>query len=172
MAHSPTEPPFDVAVVLGAAVEPDGRPSAALLRRVAHGVSLYHAGRVRMLLMSGGLVHHPPAEDDLMRAAAVAAGVPEAAVMVEDRSRNTLENAIFSAEIIAAEGWRRIMVVTDHYHLPRALYTFQRLGQRLGVAVVGAAARGGLTLPVFTREMAARVIYVWRIRRYLAARRR
>ena len=168
MAHSPTEPPFDVAVVLGAAVESDGRPSAALLRRVAHGVSLYHAGRVRVLLMSGGLVHHPPTEADLMRAAAIAAGVPEAAVMVEDRSRNTLENAVFSTEIIAAQGWQRIMVVTDHYHLPRSLYTFQRLG----VVVVGAAARGSLTLPAFAREMVARVVYIWRIRRYLVARRR
>ena len=82
-------PSYDAAIVLGASVGPDGRPSPALLRRVARGVALYHAGQAGRLLMSGGVGRHPPAEADVMRDLAVQAGVPAACVLTELRSRTT-----------------------------------------------------------------------------------
>ncbi|WP_300535496.1 ElyC/SanA/YdcF family protein, partial [uncultured Mameliella sp.] len=55
-----------VALVLGASVRPDGRPSPALTRRVAHAVALWQAGRVGTLVLSGGVRTHPPAEAEGM----------------------------------------------------------------------------------------------------------
>lgn len=160
--------PHDVAVVLGAPGEPDGRISPVLSRRVGHAVALYRAGVVGHLLLSGGAVRHAPAEAVLMREAAFAAGVPRAAVLTEERSRNTLENAGFCREIIVKRGWRRILIVTDGYHLPRALYTFRRLG----MAASGAAAPlppvdAGL-LAAHAREVAAFLCYLWRVERQVA----
>jgi len=158
-----TPSPHDVAVVLGAAVKPGGLASESLIRRVAHGVGLYQAGRVPRLLMSGGVGRHPPAEAHLMRDLAVAAGVPEEAISIEARSRDTLENAAFSREILERHGWRRVLVVTDAYHLPRALYTFRRLG----VAADGEPApTPTLLLGTRCREALAFLTYLWRVERH------
>jgi uncharacterized SAM-binding protein YcdF (DUF218 family) len=156
-------PPHDVAVVLGAAVKPGGLASESLTRRVAHGVGLYHAGRVSHLLMSGGVVRHPPAEAHLMRDLALAAGVPGAAIAIETCSRDTLENAAFSRAILDRNGWRRVLVVTDGYHLPRALYTFRRLG----IEAEGEPAPAPrLLLGTRCREAVAFLTYLWRVERH------
>ncbi|HLN23002.1 MAG TPA: YdcF family protein [Patescibacteria group bacterium] len=156
-------PSHDVAVVLGAAVKPGGQASESLIRRVAHGVGLYQAGRVPHLLMAGGVGRHPPAEAYLMRGLALAAGVPEAAIVVETYSRDTLENAAFSRDILNRNGWRRVLVVTDAYHLPRALYTFRRLGIDADGSAVPVPR---LLLSTRCRETAAFLIYLWRVERH------
>ena len=123
---------YDVAIILGARLRPDGSPSPALERRVRHGIALVQAGRAAALLMTGGGVRP---EAPVMRDLAVAAGVPADRVHVEARARNTIENALFSAPLIRAAGWRRLLVVTDSFHRPRAAYIFRRFG--LDVAVAG-----------------------------------
>ncbi|CAA7613863.1 YdcF family protein [Magnetospirillum sp. UT-4] len=128
---------FDIAIVLGAKVLPDGSPSPALRRRVRHAVGLVRAGIVAELLMSGGPVRHPVPEAEIMRTLALAEGVAPERVHVETGSVNTRGNARLSAAIVAARGWRRVVVVTDAYHLPRALFLFRRHG----LAAAGSAAR-------------------------------
>lgn len=115
---------FHCAIVLGAKVMDDGTPSPALARRVAHAVALAQAGRVANLLMSGGPVSHPTPEAHVMRDLAVAAGIDAHRVHAEDRSRNTIDNARLSAPLIAAQGWTRLLLVTDSFHLPRARLIF------------------------------------------------
>ncbi len=124
----PLSPPFDAAIVLGATLRPDGLPSRALERRVLHAVGLVQAGRAGHLLMTGGPVRHPRPEALAMRDLAVAAGLDAGRVMVEVEARNTIDNARLSVPVVAVHGWRRLAVVTDAYHLPRALYVFRRLG--------------------------------------------
>jgi len=121
-------PPFDVAIVLGASVAPDGGPSPALARRVACAVALAASGRVGALLMSGGPVRHPRPEAQVMRDLAVAAGLAPEIIFVEERSRNTIGNARLCRPIVESQGWRRVLIVTDPHHLPRALYIFRRFG--------------------------------------------
>lgn len=134
-------PPFDVAIVLGASIGPDGGPSPALARRVAHAVELVRSGRVALLLMSGGPVRHPIPEARVMRDLALAAGVAPERIFVEEASRNTIGNARHCRPIVAAQGWERIVVVTDRCHLPRALYIFRRFGLRVSGAGVPAPGR-------------------------------
>jgi uncharacterized SAM-binding protein YcdF (DUF218 family) len=119
---------FDVAIVLGAQVLPDGRPSPALARRVAHAVALARSDLVGTLLMSGGPVSHPIPEAHVMRDLAIAAGIAPHRIHVEDRSRDTIANARLSVPIVVGQDWRRVLVVTDSFHLPRALYIFRRAG--------------------------------------------
>ncbi|HVI51946.1 MAG TPA: YdcF family protein [Candidatus Sulfotelmatobacter sp.] len=158
---------FDVLVVLGAKVEPDGSPSKALLRRIAHAAALYHAGAAPFLLLSGGQPRGAIAEAEIMRQAALALDVAEGALRVEPLSRNTLENAMFCKPIIQRHGWRKLLVVTDGYHLPRALYTFRRLGLTAkGSAAPPPRLSPGL-LAAHGREAAALLVYIWRIERAL-----
>jgi uncharacterized SAM-binding protein YcdF (DUF218 family) len=128
---------FDVAVVLGAMLRADGSPSPAMLRRVDLAVALFEGGRAAHLLMTGGPVGHPTPEARAMLDLAVAAGVPAERMAVEEASRNTIQNARLSRPILAERGWSRVVVVTDSFHLPRALYVFRRLG----IAAAGSGAR-------------------------------
>lgn len=126
---------YDVAIVLGARLADDGTASPALVRRVVHGVELLHAGVVGALVMSGGPTSPAGIEAETMRAMAVAAGVETARVMVEGRALNTIQNALFCRPLLRRHGWRRVLVVTDAFHVPRTRYIFARLG--LAVTVTG-----------------------------------
>jgi uncharacterized SAM-binding protein YcdF (DUF218 family) len=115
--------------VLGAAIIAPGVPGPALVRRLEWGVAVFRARRAGHLVLSGGSTGaHAPAEAHLMRDMALALGVAPDSILVEDRSRNTFENAIYTGAFIRRRGWRRIVVVTDAFHLPRALYIFRRVG--------------------------------------------
>ena len=118
----------DAAVVLGARVLPGGEPSGALEARVEQAVTLYRRGLVRRLILSGGVGVNPPSEARVMRALAVRLGVPEEACLLEERSHSTAENARYSAELLRELGARRVVVVSDPYHLLRARQYFRLQG--------------------------------------------
>lgn len=118
----------EVVVVLGARVLPGGEPSPALRARVERAVALYHQGLAPRLLFSGGVGAHPPAEAHVMRALAVGLGVPEHACLLEDESRSTEENARLCARVLGRLGLRRVVVVSDAFHLLRARQYFRLHG--------------------------------------------
>jgi uncharacterized SAM-binding protein YcdF (DUF218 family) len=108
-------------VVLGCGVR------SRLVRRVERGVSLYHADAAPLLLLSGGGRGAEP-EAVVMRRLALAAAVPEEALLVEPHSRNTWENACESARLLRQRGLRRVVLVSDRTHLPRAALLFRLAG--------------------------------------------
>ena len=116
-----------VIVVLGARVWPDGRASAALERRMRLAISLYRAGLAPLLVLSGGGRQAVP-EAEVMRELALAAGVPAAALMLERRSRTTLENATETAKLLIPQGQTAVVLVTDGYHALRARLLFRMAG--------------------------------------------
>jgi uncharacterized SAM-binding protein YcdF (DUF218 family) len=120
--------PCEVIIVLGAAVWPEAQPSPALRRRVAHAVQAFHTGKGRRLLMTGGVGKYPPAEAHVMRQLAVDAGVPEACILIEDQATSTFQSARQCAAILRQHGWSTALIVTDRYHLPRALLVFRSCG--------------------------------------------
>lgn len=154
-------------VVLGAAVAPDGRPSPALARRIALAARLWHGGAARLVVASGGAGAHGPSEARAIREALVAAGLPAEAVIEEDRSRSTWENALFSIAILRRLGLGRAILVTDRFHLPRALLSFRGLG----MPAEGAGARFAPGTPpwiaaaAWAREAAALPVYLARLAR-------
>ena len=114
-------------VVLGAKVLPDGRASAALVRRMAVAISLYRTGVAPLLVLTGGGRHAVP-EADVMRQIALAAGVPAAALLIEARSRTTLENAIETAKLLTLRREKAVVLVTDGYHALRSRLLFRMTG--------------------------------------------
>lgn len=114
----------DFAVVLGARVLEGGVPSRALRARVECAVGLYRRGRVRRLLLSGGPSGSGPSEAEVMARLARGAGVPEEALALEPQSRSTAGNASRSARILERLGVRRVLLVSDDFHLFRACRCF------------------------------------------------
>jgi len=158
---------FDAILVLGAAQLPDGSPGPAIRRRVRHAVSLYQEGKAPCLVMAGGPTSTPMPEADTMAQLARDEGIPEAAIHCERQSTRTLENAVCSRDMMAAQGWRRVLLVTDAAHMPRALYTFRAFGLDVTPAPV-AMPRSLTTLALVLRETVARICYLWSVRQFLA----
>lgn len=118
----------DAVLVLGAAMAAPGVPGPALRRRIEHGVSVFFERAAGHIIVSGGVVGPPPAEAHVMRALAMALGVADERIVVEDSSRNTFENAVYAGRIIRERDWQRVVLVTDAFHLRRATFIFGRLG--------------------------------------------
>lgn len=136
---------FDAIVVLGCRVRPDGTASPALARRARHGAWLYRRGLAPIVVLTGGVGAHPPSEARAAAAVARAEGVPDAALVLEELSTSTEENAREAARLIDAE---RVLVVTDAYHAFRAERVFRRhFASAVAVGSRGSAsvrARGAL----------------------------
>jgi uncharacterized SAM-binding protein YcdF (DUF218 family) len=140
----------DAIVVLGCRLPRDGHPGGAIERRVAAGVALLAAGAAPLLLLSGG-GSGPRSEAAAMRELALGLGAPEPALLLEPRSRDTIENALCSAALLRARGLSRVIVVTDRYHALRARVVFRHAGLAV-VRVASPPARLGRDWPMWLRE--------------------
>jgi uncharacterized SAM-binding protein YcdF (DUF218 family) len=133
-------PHVDSTIVLGAAVLTGGLPSPSLERRVLHAIDLFGKGKTSFLIFTGGLGKHPPSEAQLMKRIAMDHGVPEPCLILEETATTTLESAKACAEILRARKWSlTAIVVTDRYHLPRAILAFRSCG----VHAIGSAPAAG-----------------------------
>jgi SanA protein len=114
-----------VAIVFGAGLRRDGGPTPILFDRVATAVELYHAGKVEKLLLSGdGLSNNEP---QAMRRTALDLGVPEIALTLDDAGLDTYTTCYRARAIF---GLSRASLVTQNFHLPRALFICEALGIR------------------------------------------
>lgn len=114
-----------VAIVFGARVYPDGRLSAMLRDRVETAVQLYHAGKVQKLLVSGDNRFADYDEPGRMMAYAIERGVPAADIQPDYAGRRTYDTCYRARAIFQLE---RAVLVTQEFHLPRALFTCRSLG--------------------------------------------
>jgi uncharacterized SAM-binding protein YcdF (DUF218 family) len=106
----------------------DGRPGPALMRRTDHAARLWAEGRAGVILATGGPEGADLTEAEAMRRRLRDQGVPESAILLEPRARDTYQNALFSIPLLRAEGLGRAILVSDRYHLPRALMLFRLMG--------------------------------------------
>lgn len=119
-----------VAVVLGAQVLRGGRPSSTLDARVRHAARLYAEGRARLLIPTGGLGEHPPSEAEVMAKILRSEGVPDAAVLLEDRALSTWDSAVLVSKMARRLGIDAVLVVTDPLHCVRTVAAFEETGLR------------------------------------------
>jgi len=120
--------PSRVAVVLGTQVIPGGRPSRTLEARVRHAARLYAEGEAGLLIPTGGLGEHPPSEAEVMARILREEGVPEEAMILEDRALNTWDSARLVAGMADKLGVGSVVVVTDPLHCVRAVAAFRHAG--------------------------------------------
>jgi vancomycin permeability regulator SanA len=118
-------PSAPVAIVFGAGVRPDGRLSRMLAERVQAAVALYHEGRVEKLLMTGDNSSIYYDEVSAMRRYAIERGVEPADITLDHAGFSTYDSCYRAGAIFGVE---RAVLVTQRYHLPRAVYTCRRLG--------------------------------------------
>jgi hypothetical protein len=104
----------DVIIVLGCPNLLDGRPSHCQRSRADIAVALRDAGYGDRFIVSGAAVHTPWVEADTLRDLLIERGVDTDAVEREPLARHTDENLYYSSQVMAARGWRRALVVSDH----------------------------------------------------------
>jgi uncharacterized SAM-binding protein YcdF (DUF218 family) len=162
-----------VAVVLGAQVLRGGRPSRTLEARTRHAGELYARGAVGLLIPTGGEGQYPPSEAAVMSGILRGMGVPEEAILREDRARSTWESALLVASITRGRGLGAVLVVTDPLHCIRTVAAFRRAGLRAAAEPVYSSPMWREKWPLrgqFLRESGALVWY--RIRHGVGARSR
>lgn len=120
--------PADVAVVLGARVYADGRPSDALADRVRTACKLYRNGTVKKLLFSGGPGDGSIHETEGMKRMALQLGVKPEDILLDDHGVNTQATVKNTEAIFQQLRASRILVVSHFYHLPRIKLAYQREG--------------------------------------------
>jgi SanA protein len=118
-------PAAEVAIVPGALVEPDGDMSAMLAARVERASRLWHAGKVEKVLVSGDHGAWKYDEPDTMRKALVRDGVPPEDVFEDHAGFDTWATMVRAREIF---GVRDAVVITQGFHMPRALYLADAAG--------------------------------------------
>jgi uncharacterized SAM-binding protein YcdF (DUF218 family) len=127
-------PQGDVIVVLGGSTTIEGYPQTTVglndaAERLWYAAWLYHQGVADQLLLTGGkLPGNPTSEADRMAEALRLMAVPDEAMLLEDQSMNTYQNAIFSKPILQAEGAETVLLVTSALHMPRSLAIFEKQG--------------------------------------------
>ncbi len=121
VSDTPARP---VAIVFGAGLWRDGSPTPVLRDRVATAAELYFAGKVQKLLMSGDNRIATYNEPAAMRTYALQLGVPAEDIVLDYAGRRTYDTCYRAKAIF---GVQQAILVTQDFHLPRALYTCQAL---------------------------------------------
>lgn len=127
-----TAPSLPAAIVFGAGLTRDGRPTTVLADRVRTAVELYRSGKVERILMSGSVRPGGYHEPEAMRRLALSLGVPAEALLLDIGGTRTYATCLRAKELFGIDS---ALLVSQAFHLPRALVTCQALGvQAYGVA--------------------------------------
>jgi len=118
-------PQGKVAIVFGAGLYRNGSPTPVLRDRVATASKLYQAGKVEKLLMSGDNSTSGHNEPGAMRDYATSLGIPEKDIILDFAGRRTYDTCYRARDIFEIDS---AILVTQAFHLPRALYTCNMLG--------------------------------------------
>jgi len=130
-------PAAEAIVVLGGFTKPPIPPRLTTevdegFDRLLHGVRLWRAGKAPLMVLSGGnipfLTGSALSEAASLCSLALEYGVDPQALLLEDASRNTHENALYTAQLLRERGLNRILLVTSASHMPRSAAVFRKQG--------------------------------------------
>lgn len=131
----PAELKADVILVLGGGIRTD-TPSGAFagpaltapsLERAAEAARLYLRYKLP-IIVSGGAVFSDVPESAAIKKYLTGLGVPSDKIFTEEKARDTFENAAFLKKMCSAKGYNRAVIVTSAYHMPRAVWSFEKAG--------------------------------------------
>jgi SanA protein len=156
LIHSVADAPRKrVAIVFGAGLRWDGTPSPVLEDRVATAAELYFAGKVEKILMSGDNRFIYYNEPGSMLNYALKLGVPREDIVLDYAGRRTYDTCYRAREIF---GLTEALLVTQAFHLPRAVFTCNALGLPSEGVV---ADRRGYLPGAMLREIPANIVALW-----------
>jgi vancomycin permeability regulator SanA len=142
-----------VAIVFGAGLRRDGTPTPILRDRVETAAELFFSGKVEKMLMSGDNRFMNYNEPESMRRYALSLGVPDDAIVLDYAGRRTYDTCYRAKAIF---GVKDALLVTQQFHLPRALF----LCNALGVKAYGVEAKN--------RQYWGGSLLIWNVREQLA----
>ncbi len=144
-------PKYDVAIVFGAGVLPNGQPTPYLRWRVEAAVQLYKGGRVKKILMSGDNSSSHHNEPVAMQKLAISLGVKPSDIVLDYAGYSTYDTCYRAHAIFEV---KQAILVSQGYHLPRAILTCDDLGvQSIGVSAIHT--QRDYTLSYIVREWAS-----------------
>lgn len=155
-------PSEKVAIVFGAGVWDDGTPTPMLADRVEAAVKLYQIGKIQKILMTGDNSSQDYNEVKAMQRYAIEKGVPAADITLDYAGFSTYESCYRAKAIFDLN---RAILITQRYHLPRAVYTCNHLGIEsigLGVADWGVYSNESMRYYTF-REVFSTIKAVWEV---------
>jgi vancomycin permeability regulator SanA len=148
-----------VAVVFGAGLWRNGTPTPVLIDRVTEAANLYFAGKVEKLLMSGDNRFVDYNEPEAMRQLALSLGVPDDAIVLDYAGRRTYDTCYRAKAIF---GVTEAILVTQAFHMPRAIYLCNHLGvDSVGVESDLRTYRKSSMLTWNLRELLATTAALW-----------
>jgi vancomycin permeability regulator SanA len=152
-----------VAVVFGAGVYSDGTPSPMLADRINGAVDLYRQKKIRKLLMTGDNSTQDYDEVSTMKRYAMAQGIPEKDITLDYAGFSSYESCYRAKAIF---GVTQAVLVTQRYHLPRAVYTCQQLGiNAVGLGTPDWETYGAsIMVPYTLREVLSTLKAVWQVK--------
>ncbi len=127
---------YEVGIVLGG-ITTDKEPRDRVhvtggADRILHALQLYRAGKINKILISGGsgkILGDSIPEAVLLKQILLLSKVPEQDITLEPSSRNTHENAVFSADMLKEEyASQKYLLITSAYHMRRARACFEKVG--------------------------------------------
>jgi uncharacterized SAM-binding protein YcdF (DUF218 family)/glycosyltransferase involved in cell wall biosynthesis len=116
----------DAIVVFAGGVGESGKAGGGAQERLERAVELYRSGHAPNLVLSSGYVYSFR-EAEVMRALAIAQGIPASAIVLEQRATNTYQNVAFVEAILRGRRWRTILLVSSPYHMRRALLVWRKV---------------------------------------------
>jgi uncharacterized SAM-binding protein YcdF (DUF218 family)/glycosyltransferase involved in cell wall biosynthesis len=122
----------DAIVVFAGGVGETGKAGGGSQERLNEAIELYKGGYAKYLVLSSGYVYSFN-EAESMRDFAVSQGVPEAAIVLEERSTNTYQNVTFVNDILKDHKWRSILLVSSPYHMRRATMVWHKVAPEISV---------------------------------------
>lgn len=102
--------------------------------RITHALQLYREGKIKKILITGGQglnPVNPQSEAEILQRFLLMTGVPPEDVMIEDQSKNTHENALFTKEFLKEKGIdvnQEFILITSAFHMKRAQACFDKVG--------------------------------------------
>lgn len=151
----------EVAVVLGNQVYRNGQPAPRLAARLDKSLELYRTGRVKTIIVSGGIGKSRADEASGMAAYLRARGVPRRAIVLDSRGANTWRTALFTAEYLKKNRLKSVIVISQPFHVPRSVMALKAAG----CPQVGQASPDywePRDVYSILREMPAMVVYWWK----------
>lgn len=130
--------PYDIGILLGGYSAPEILPNQdrhnfnSRANRFNNTLELYARGKIKKILVTGGtgsLLQNFPKEAEGIQKYLVQLGVPEADIIVEAASKNTRENALFTAKILEEQyPEAKCLLITSAWHMRRAIGCFKKAG--------------------------------------------
>ncbi len=139
IAYSQINKNYDYIVVLSGITNPTQEPKDRIhfnkgADRIVHGIELYKKGVGQKLLITGGnasILRDDASEGEQLLSFAIMSGVPQEDLILENKARNTYENALYTNKII--ENDSEVLVVTSAFHARRAMGCFHKLGVKADI---------------------------------------